>query len=261
MPTMPPTLLQTPCGRALAALVVCGAPAIGCHHLPGNSKAVKYQTVPASNRHDVRTARAKHGEALAYLDDPRFPKLIAKAETLLNEALVADVTYGPAHNSLGMVYYLQGKLYLAAWEYEYAAKLMPETSEPYNNLGLVYERVGKYEDAVSYYSMAMSHDQNSPEVIANLVRARMIMGERTADIRDMISDLALSHPDPDWQNWARDQVELTNFDDAAPKLNEAFLSPENEPEALPIPIGDPAGEAIPEADLHFPQSVQGTSTT
>jgi hypothetical protein len=31
---------------------------------------------------------------------------------------------GPAHNNLGIVYYRQKKYYLAAWEFQYAAKLM-----------------------------------------------------------------------------------------------------------------------------------------
>jgi len=46
------------------------------------------------------------------------PKLLltmeAHVEQLLNHSLVADVTYGPAHNSLGTLIFMQKKLYLAA---------------------------------------------------------------------------------------------------------------------------------------------------
>jgi hypothetical protein len=31
---------------------------------------------------------------------------------------------GPAHNNLGIVYYRRKKYYLAAWEFQYAARLM-----------------------------------------------------------------------------------------------------------------------------------------
>ena len=40
---------------------------------------------------------------------------LAKAQEYLQKALVADVTYGPAHNTLGMLYLKQRRLYLAAW--------------------------------------------------------------------------------------------------------------------------------------------------
>jgi hypothetical protein len=32
---------------------------------------------------------------------------------------------GPAHNNLGIVYYRQKKYYLAAWEFQHAARLYP----------------------------------------------------------------------------------------------------------------------------------------
>jgi tetratricopeptide (TPR) repeat protein len=243
----------------------------GCAAVPWQEKSpAKYETVATNKHRDVRTARTKHAEALAVLDkarkeccllfanlDPIPPgpseKHLLKAENLLNEALVADVRYGPAHNSLGMVYYLQNKLYLAAWEFEYAAKLMPEHAQPLNNLGLVYERAGKYEDAISYYSMAISRDENDPEVIGNLVRARLTHGEKSADLKDMISDLALYHPDPTWQQWARDQVALGKFDDTGTGLGVPWERPAAVPEALPAPVREP--ESIDPSELEFPHRV------
>jgi tetratricopeptide (TPR) repeat protein len=259
MPTL--RLLRAICAAAgLAA-------AIGC--APWKAEPAKYETVPTSNRHDTKTAKKKHAEALKTLEDPAGPfsrfvhldpttdpaaaaeqlrqKHIAKAEGLLNEALVADVTYGPAHNSLGMVYYAQNKLYLAAWEFEYAAKLMPDLAEPYNNLGLVYERAGKYEDAISYFSMALSRDANDPKVIGNLVRARLITGDKSGDLKTMISDLALYHPDPGWQEWARDQVELGKFDETS--LRPSSAAP---PEVMPSPMREPE---LLEPELAFPDGV------
>ena len=78
----------------------------------------------------------------------------AHAEKYLRKAPAADVRFGPAHHSLGVLYFWQKKLYLAAWEFEYAARLMPDRYEPLNNLGLVYESVGKFAQAKSYYLLA-----------------------------------------------------------------------------------------------------------
>lgn len=198
----------------------------------------KYQTLVASSRHDTETAKKKHRQAVAIMETAVLPHGYAKAERLLGDALVADVTYGPAHNSLGSLYYMQNKLYLAAWEFEYAAKLMPDLAEPLNNLGLVYERVGKYEQAISYYSMALSREANDPEVMGNLVRSRMLTGDRSGDLKHMISDLALSHPESNWQRWARDSVELTKFDDMESSLPASWRMPDKAPEDLPAPVRD-----------------------
>ena len=92
----------------------------------------QYETVSANPNHDSVTAEREHAKALKYLDcfEPDHPGKLAKAEIHLKKALVADVTYGPAHNSLGVVYMLQRNYYIAAWEFEYAAKLMPSNTEP-----------------------------------------------------------------------------------------------------------------------------------
>lgn len=228
---------------------------IGCARLH-HQQPTKYQTVSASNRHDTITAKKNHAQALVLLEENVD---LPKVEQLLNDALVADVTYGPAHNSLGTLYYMQKKLYLAAWEFEYAAKLMPDLAQPYNNLGLVYERVGKYEDAITYYSMALSREPHNPELTGNLVRTRMLKGDRSADLKQLLSDLALNHTQSHWQNWARDQVELTNFEESA-SLPSDWRIPDKAPEQLPSPITqadvEPAGIPVALPRLQFPESIQ-----
>lgn len=237
-------------GYLLVALATILATS-GCSHFH-RQKSLRYQTVAANSKHDTKTACEKHAKALVFLEKGCLPCDYDKAERLLNEALVADVTYGPAHNSMGMLYYLQGKLYLAAWEFEYAAKLMPEMSEPYNNLGLVYEKAGKYQEALSYYAMALSHNDGNPEVLGNIVRVRMTTGDRNGDLKDMVSDLALYHPNPQWQKWARDQVELTKFRDD--KIGAPGNLPE-EVDAMPLPIHDSEQLPVPELQLDFPGEI------
>src|SRR5437588_1148332 len=100
-----------------------------------------------------------------------------KAEKHLQESLAADVRFGPAHHSLGVLYDWERKLYLAAWEFEYASRLMPDRFEPLNNLGLVYESAGKYEQAKVFYHLAREKSPNQPQVIGNLARASFRNGE------------------------------------------------------------------------------------
>lgn len=253
------------------ALLGCAAASLaGCSYIGCKDKGpVKYETVEASGRHDTKTACKRHAAALAIINSEKCQEKLDKAEKLLNEALVADVGYGPAHNSLGMVYYLQGKLYLAAWEFEYASKLMPDYAQPYNNLGLVYERAGKYDEAVSYYSMALSRQADDPQVLGNLVRTRLTKGEKGNDLKAMISDLALSHPDPGWRQWARDEAALGKFAGPGVDLGQDWQRPADMPEALPTPIADvepiasetlPVPALAPDAVplmLEFPESVAG----
>jgi Tfp pilus assembly protein PilF len=47
---------------------------------------------------------------------------LAKAEHHLLKAMEADAFSGMAHNNLGLVYYHQGRLYDAAWQFQCAGR-------------------------------------------------------------------------------------------------------------------------------------------
>ena len=127
---------------------------------------------------------AEHDRAVKLLDKCRPPTShqLAKAEAALHRALAADVTHGPAHNTLGKVYYLQDRFYVAAWEFEYATKVMPGRSEPVNNLGMVYEAVGKFDQALEAYEAAFTMDPQNPEVLGNLARCHLRRGDPADEI-------------------------------------------------------------------------------
>jgi Tfp pilus assembly protein PilF len=197
---------------AVRALTLAAAAtfAHGCSSFGGHKP--HYETVQADPHHDTALAEAEHAEALKYLKgtsccrgyDP------IKGEEHLQKALVADVTYGPAHNSLGMLYLCQHKLYLAAWEFEYAQKLMPDRFEPLYNLGLVYEAADKLDRAIEFYSMAFSIDPRNPDVMESLARARMRKGETVANVRPLLEEILFYERRPVWLKWARDQLYLAH---------------------------------------------------
>ncbi len=144
-----------------ALAVFCGCNVFHEAHDP------HYETVQADPRHETAVAEDEHAQALKFLNKcPGCERCdLVKAEEHLQKALVADVTYGPAHNTLGMLYLRQRRLYLAAWEFEYAQRLMSDRFEPLYNLGLVYEAADKLDRAIEFYSMAFSISPRTPDVL------------------------------------------------------------------------------------------------
>jgi Tfp pilus assembly protein PilF len=197
---------------AVRALTLTAAVTLvhGCSSFGGHKP--RYETVQADPHHDAELAEAEHAKALTYLKGTSCCKGYdpVKGEEHLQKALLADSTYGPAHNSLGMLYFCQHKLYLAAWEFEYAQKMMPDRFEPLYNLGLVYEAADKLDRAVEFYSMAFSMDPRNPDVLESLVRARMRKGETVAAVRPLLEEILFYERRPMWLKWARDQLYLAH---------------------------------------------------
>jgi tetratricopeptide (TPR) repeat protein len=217
----------------LAALSGCGIFRRDAH--------LDYRTIEADPNHDTEAAKAHNAQAIKLLEKDKTDK----AEQLLQKALIADVTYGPAHNNLGRLYFLQEKHYLAAWEFEYAIKLMPERCEPYNNLGLVYETAGKFNEAIEAYESARKLQPSNPEILGNLARARLRRGDPAADVRPLLADLSYFDTRPCWVAWAREQLALSSARPAGPSL-----------EMIPAPPGGPLPgppRTLPsEQELRFP---------
>lgn len=155
-------------------------------------------------RPDPLLARRENARAVQLIRQQKYPE----AEEALKKALVGDITYGPAHNNLGKVYFHQSKFYVAAWEFQYAIKLMPHHFEPRNNLGLLYEEVGKLNQAVDCYTEALSFEPSNPLLVGNLARARVRRGDRGQEVRDLLDLLIAQDSRPEWLTWAKIQLLL-----------------------------------------------------
>ncbi len=176
----------------------------GCSSRSPRSEGNTYQTVGRDLRRNTDAARVHNARGVDAIAKQDY----ALAESELKKALAEDIMFGPAHNNLGKVYFHQNKLYLAAWEFEYAAKLMPHVVEPKNNIGLVFETAGKWDDAVTRYSEALTLEPDNPEVLANTARVRIRRGDNDPALRDMLSRLALIDTRPEWKEWARHKLIL-----------------------------------------------------
>jgi Flp pilus assembly protein TadD len=181
--------------------------AFGCSsaHPPADA-AADYQTVGKDPRRDTDRARSLNDRAADAIRQGNY----AEGEKLLRAALAADVMFGPAHNNLGKVYFAQKNLYLAAWEFTYAAKLMQHQPEPRNNLGLVFEASGKFDEAVAEYAEARKLESDNPEFLGNEARARLRRGDADAQVRELLGRLTAVDTRPAWIEWARLRLMLLN---------------------------------------------------
>lgn len=183
---------------------------VGCHKQNARL-GDPYETVAVDPRRDTDKARQLNAEAVEEITDGDLDD----AEAKLKKALTADLFFGPAHNNLGTVYLRQQKYYLAAWEFQYAVKLMPTQAEPRNNLGLVFEAVGRPDEAEKHYDEALQLAPDAVEITANLARLRVRQGRRDERTRHLLQDVVLKDTRPTWVNWARERLVITGPTDRA----------------------------------------------
>ena len=126
-----------------------------------------------------------------------------QAEDTLKRAVAADPLYGPVHNDLGLIAYHQGRLWEAAWEFQNAAKLLPNHAEPINNLGLTLERGGKLEEAEEQYAQAFTIDPTNPIYAGNQARARVRLYRFDEQTRQLLQFVIFHDTRPSWVDWAR----------------------------------------------------------
>ena len=186
--------------RLGAGLGLAWLAAMGCHRSsmpPGG-----YTTAAEDPRRDTEAARALNAEGVGRIEAGD----LAKAERLFKEALTADVFHGTAHNNLGLVYYRQRRLYLAAWEFQYAVKLMPNRCEPRNNLGLVFEAVRQMDEAEKWYDEALALEPDNMETIGNLARALVRANRKDSKTRRILNEVVLKDTRPEWVAWAEERL-------------------------------------------------------
>jgi Flp pilus assembly protein TadD len=156
---------------------------------------------PSADGRDSLKAQRLNAEAAQLLDSEP-----AKAESLLREALTADLWFGPSHNNLGVVYLAQGKLYEAANEFEWARKLMPGHPDPRMNLALTLEKAGRVDEALATYDTALEvypHHIPTMQALTRLQLRRGVSDERTGH---MLKEIALAGDSPQWREWAQGQM-------------------------------------------------------
>jgi Tfp pilus assembly protein PilF len=183
----------------LLALVACLAVGVGCTDKTKTYRSGGYRTVEAPPDRDTETAKRYNAQGLEHLGNEELDEAAAD----FRRSLVADVTYGPAHNNLGKVFYAQKDWYQAAWEFDYARELMPRQPEPLNNLGLVHEQAGELDRAVENYQQAVALGPDRIEYRANLARAKVRRGDADEELISLLQQILDQDSRPEWLVWAK----------------------------------------------------------
>ncbi len=191
-------------------LALSALPAAGCARKTPDAGS-RYVTAPADPNRNTSAARGLNARGVTLLKEGKP----VEAARELKAALEADLLFGPAHNNLGTAYYRLQEYYRAAWEFQYAAKLMPNKPEPKNNLGRVMEAVGRLTDAARHYEQALVMAEDSAEFAGNLARCRIRLGQRDEKTRDLLQQIALKDTRQDWVTWAR--LELVKMKSTPPE--------------------------------------------
>ncbi len=180
---------------AIGLCIGAGLASAGCATHPG-----PYSPQSESAR-DTNKAQALTQKAAAIMDkDP------VKAESLLRDALTADLYHGPAHNDLGVLLLKKSMLFEAAGEFEWARKLMPGHPDPRMNLALTLERAGRVDEALTAYASALEVYEGHMPTIEAMTRLRIKSGRTDDKTRAMLEEIAFKGETPQWREWARGQM-------------------------------------------------------
>ena len=179
----------------ISCLSVLAVLLTGCQSAPGNTGSA-YQLQEEHTRNPLRAQELTLEAADLIESDP------AEAESLLRDALVADLFHGPAHNNLGILYLQQGKLYEAANEFEWARKLMPGHPDPRINLALVLERGGQIDEAMASYESALEVYPDHIAAMQGLVRLQFRHDRIDDRTEDFLREVALRGENITWREWA-----------------------------------------------------------
>lgn len=133
---------------------------------------------------------------------------IAGAIEKFQLAIETDPNNGAAFNNLGLIYYEQRKLVLAANHFDRATELLPGHASPLNNLGMALEAGGRLQEAIELYEQANALEPDLPLYLGNLLRARIRLGERNEHITSQLQHLAFIETREEWVDWVDEQLAL-----------------------------------------------------
>lgn len=102
-----------------------------------------------------------------------------------------------SHGHLGKIYYDQENWKNAEYHFREATRLQPDNAQNQYNLGLVALKLGKKEEAVSYFKRALDGGTNEPEVYIRLAEALDSLKLPTLAIQSLKKALELRPGDVD----------------------------------------------------------------
>jgi outer membrane protein OmpA-like peptidoglycan-associated protein len=146
-------------------------------------------SIPSSAR-DCGKAEQYFQKAVQ-LKDPQNPQLaLIKKEQLYKKAISLCPSLAEAQNNLGDVYEKQGKYEEAIAQYKKATELAPEEACPYFGLGDIYYKTNRFEQAKMWYEKGLKYNRDDRLTNERLEILNDIRGEgviKADTIRGMLS--------------------------------------------------------------------------
>ncbi|MCA9919796.1 MAG: tetratricopeptide repeat protein [Anaerolineales bacterium] len=179
-------------------------------------------------------------ESIAVLEqalaiDPEHPLALANLCTvrglagdpdvieLCQAALAAAPDSANVHNGLGVAYFNNDQLDLAAEQFLASIEIDPNSANPQNNLGLVYANQGKDDLAVEQYQKALAIDPDYEIAYANLGLLYLNSGDYQQSVENYTSAIELNPNQPGsfrnrgsaYYNLGDVDLALENYEEAA----------------------------------------------
>ena len=99
------SILNTENGSFWLLIFVLCVLSTGCASFRSNRRAAVHRV--QAKRHDTELAKSLHEKALTAMEKNNWPK----AKEWANKSVLADSDFGPAHNTLGSLYFRKDELY------------------------------------------------------------------------------------------------------------------------------------------------------
>ena len=103
--------------------------------------------------------------------------ILTGCAALTGSLYMEDPLSAEEHNNLGVIYEREGKYELALREYQRAIESDPALVTPYVNAGNTYYKLGEFTNSEKYYKKALSNDEKNLEAANNLASLYIETGE------------------------------------------------------------------------------------
>jgi tetratricopeptide (TPR) repeat protein len=133
-------------------------------------------------------------------------------QRLFTEAVAKDPMFAQAHNNLGVVLAEQGQFYQAALHLQQASELSSESAAPLANLAVLHAQLFQWDEALQHARLARDRQPNSLSALRVLAVAALAVQSEEEDVNAMLKKLVLMDQDPQWRQWANEQLQRRRDD-------------------------------------------------
>jgi tetratricopeptide (TPR) repeat protein len=121
---------------------------------------------------------------LSEAEQMMYKNRVQEGLSLMHELLYDEPGYGYLHNHLGWAYlYYTKETDKAEQHLKLAAKFLPEYAAPYQHLGTLYTRAGRYDEALEVLARALTKSAYRVAILEGMANAYELKREYSKAIR------------------------------------------------------------------------------